>query len=82
MHDFGLVAEEVASVEPMLVTHNKDGQVQGVKYERLGVVLINAIREQQTQIERLSTIVLTLQQQNKKMANRLRALQNTRRGKR
>ena len=52
MHDLGLVAEEVAEVEPLLVTHNEKGEVEGVKYDRLGVVLINAIKEQQAQIER------------------------------
>lgn len=71
MHDFGLIAEEVAEVEPLLVTHNKDGEVQGVKYERLGVVLINAIREQQAQIEELRRVVSTLEQQNKSLSGQL-----------
>ncbi len=51
MHDLGLGAEDVAAVEPLLVTYNKDGQVEGVKYDRVGVVLLNAVKEQQTQIE-------------------------------
>ena len=51
MHDLGLVAEEVAEVEPLLVTHNNKGEIEGVKYDRLGVILLNAIKEQQTQIE-------------------------------
>jgi hypothetical protein len=49
--DFGLVAEEVAEVEPLLTTRNEKGEIQGVKYDRVGVVLINAVGEQQTQIE-------------------------------
>jgi endosialidase-like protein len=49
--DFGLVAEDVAAVEPLLVTHNDKGQIEGVKYDRVGVVLINAVKEQQAQIE-------------------------------
>jgi hypothetical protein len=49
--DFGLVAEEVARVEPLLVTRNEKGETEGVKYDRLGVVLINAVSEQQMQIE-------------------------------
>jgi len=53
MHDLGLVAEEVAEIEPLLVTHNDKGEIEGVKYDRLGVVLINAIKEQQAQIEAL-----------------------------
>ncbi len=51
MHDLGLGAEEVAAVEPLLVTYNKAGQVEGVKYDRVGVVLLNAVKERQAQIE-------------------------------
>ena len=55
--DLGLGAEEVAAVEPLLVTYNERGQVEGVKYDRIGVVLINAIKQQQSQIEALKKIV-------------------------
>lgn len=51
MHDFGLGAEDVAAIEPLLVTYNDRGEVEGVKYDRIGVVLVNAVKEQQAQIE-------------------------------
>ncbi len=51
MLDLGLVAEEVAKVEPLLTTTNEKGETEGVKYDRVGVVLVNAVQEQQTQIE-------------------------------
>lgn len=51
MHDLGLGAEDVAAIEPLLVTYNEKGEVEGVKYDRIGVVLINAVKEQQAQIE-------------------------------
>jgi hypothetical protein len=51
MLDIGLVAEEVAAVEPLLTTTNRKGEIEGVKYDRVGVVLINAIKEQQEEIE-------------------------------
>ena len=51
-HDVGLIAEDVEKVTPLLVTHNKDGQVEGVKYDKLTVVLINAVKEQQAQIDK------------------------------
>ena len=51
--DMGLVAEEVAEVEPFYTTKNEQGEVEGVKYDRVGVVLVNAVQEQQTQIEAL-----------------------------
>ena len=51
MKDLGLGAEDVAAVEENLVIRNEKGEVEGVKYDRLGVVLINAVKEQQTQLE-------------------------------
>jgi hypothetical protein len=50
-HDLGLGAEEVARVAPLLVTYNEQGVVEGVKYDRVAVLLVNAVREQQRQIE-------------------------------
>lgn len=55
--DLGLGAENVEKIEPLLVTYNKDGQVEGVKYDRVGVVLINAVKEQQTQIDAQQLII-------------------------
>jgi hypothetical protein len=50
VRDLGLIAEEVAEVDPLLASYDRDGQVQGVKYNQLTAVLINAIKEQQAQI--------------------------------
>jgi len=62
MRDLGFGAEDVEQIDPLLVTYNKEGQVEGVKYDRINVVLVNAIREQQDQIERQQAEVR--QQQN------------------
>ena len=51
MHDLGLGAEDVEKIDPLLVTYNAQGQVEGVKYDRIGVVLVNAVKEQQQIIE-------------------------------
>jgi len=50
--DLGLGAEDVERVEPLLVTYNQKGEVEGVKYDRVAVVLLNAVNEQQAQIEK------------------------------
>jgi hypothetical protein len=50
VRDLGLGAEDVEKIDPLLVTYNKQGLVEGVKYDRLNVVLVNAIKEQQQQI--------------------------------
>lgn len=44
--DIGLIAEEVAAVEPRLATFGGNGEVQGVKYRHLTAVLIKAMQEQ------------------------------------
>jgi hypothetical protein len=50
MPDLGFGAEDVARVEPLLVTHNEEGEIEGVKYDRITAVLVNAVKEQQEQI--------------------------------
>ena len=53
--DLGFSAEDVAAIEPLLVTYNSNGEVEGVKYDRMSAVLVNALKEQQTQIEAQQT---------------------------
>jgi hypothetical protein len=55
--DLGLVAEEVAAIEPLLTTTNAKGEVEGVKYDRVGVVLVNAVKEQQAQIDAQTELI-------------------------
>jgi hypothetical protein len=69
--DFGLVAEEVAAVEPLLVTRNDEGQPEGVKYDRVGVVAVNAINEQQLQIEAQQKQILEQAEIIRKQTERL-----------
>jgi Chaperone of endosialidase len=48
--DIGLGAEEVEKVEPLLTFRNDKGEIEGVKYNQLSAVFINAFKEQQAQI--------------------------------
>ncbi|QQS42744.1 MAG: tail fiber domain-containing protein [Acidobacteriota bacterium] len=48
--DIGLIAEEVEQIEPLL-TQRKNGLVERVRYNLLGVLLIGAVQEQQKTIE-------------------------------
>ncbi|MBP6002583.1 MAG: tail fiber domain-containing protein [Pyrinomonadaceae bacterium] len=72
MADMGLVAEEVAEVELLLTSTNAKGEVEGVKYDRVGVVLVNAVKEQQAQIEaqqkQIEQQQLEIEQLKKKVA--------------
>jgi hypothetical protein len=55
MKDIGFGAEDVAAAEPLLVTYDDKGRVEGVKYDRISTVLVNAVKEQQAQIETQQT---------------------------
>ena len=55
--DLGFGAEDVAKIEPLLVTYNERGEVEGVKYDRVAVVLLNAVKEQQAQIKQQQTLI-------------------------
>ena len=53
-HDIGVIAQEVEAVFPELVTDRNNG-FKAVKYEKLVPALIEAIKEQQEQINELKT---------------------------
>ncbi len=58
--DIGFMAEEVAEIDNRLTTHNKDGQIQGVKYKLITTYLVNAINEQQGLIENQAKLIEAL----------------------
>jgi len=43
--EYGLIAEDVLSLLPELVKMNEDGEVEGIHYSKLTVILIKAIQE-------------------------------------
>ena len=51
-HDIGFIAEEVATAVPEVVAFDDQGP-QGIDYARLTALLVEAIQEQQAQIEEL-----------------------------
>lgn len=51
LRDIGLIAEEVNEVDPRLIYAHKNGTIEGVKYDRIGVLLIDVVKDQQAQIE-------------------------------
>ncbi len=57
-HNIGLIAEEVGEVIPEVVTYEETGKdALGLDYGRLVAVLIEAVKEQQQQIEELKMFV-------------------------
>jgi hypothetical protein len=55
-HDIGVIAQEIESVLPEVVT-TRDTGFKAVKYEKIVPLLIEAIKEQQTQIDELKELV-------------------------
>jgi uncharacterized coiled-coil protein SlyX len=67
---FGLIAEEVAKVNPDLVVRNDDGEIYTVRYEAVNAMLLNEflkehrnVAEQQSTIAELKTTVAQQQKQ-------------------
>ncbi|TVQ34330.1 MAG: hypothetical protein EA370_10800, partial [Wenzhouxiangella sp.] len=46
----GLIAEEVAEIEPRLAIYSAEGEVEGVNYRQLTAVLVKALQEQQAEL--------------------------------
>jgi uncharacterized small protein (DUF1192 family) len=55
-HDIGLIAEEVGEVVPEVVAYEENGlDAKSVDYARLTALLIEAVKEQQAQIQTLKS---------------------------
>jgi hypothetical protein len=53
VRQYGLVAEEVATVYPELVTHTTTGEVQAVRYQELIPMLVNQLQRLQREVAEL-----------------------------
>ncbi len=54
---YGVVAQELKEVLPDLVVYNEEAKLYGVNYVELIPILVEAIKEQQTQIDELKQVV-------------------------
>jgi hypothetical protein len=81
-HDLGLVAEEVAKAEPLLTFRNDKGEIEGVRYDRVGLVLINAVKELEKRIEAQERRIESQQQQITKQRRQIRQLKCSARSRR
>ena len=52
---YGLIAEDVEKILPNLVSHDVEGKAQGIQYSKMTAVLLEAIKEQQIQIDELKS---------------------------
>ena len=54
-NNYGLIAEDVDKILPNLVSHDNEGKARGIQYTKLTAVLLEAIKEQQEQINDLKS---------------------------
>jgi hypothetical protein len=58
--EFGLVAEDVAEVNPNLIVRDKDGQPLSVRYEAVNTMLLNEFLKEHHRVEKLEATVASL----------------------
>jgi hypothetical protein len=63
---FGLIAEEVAKVNPDLVTRDEKGGTYSVRYEAVNAMLLNEFLKEHAKIEELEKTVARLESAVKK----------------
>ncbi len=61
---YGLIAEEVAEVDPQLVVRGRDGEIMAVHYEQISNMLLNEFLKEHKKVEELQA---TVAQQQKGM---------------
>ena len=61
---YGLIAEEVATVNPDLVVQHKDGEISTVRYEQVNAMLLNEFLKEHKKVQNLE---VTIAQQAKGM---------------
>ena len=67
----GFGAEDVVKVEPLLTFEN-EGHLEGVRYAEITTVLVNAVKEQQAQIEAQREQIRQLQRQMERLIEQAR----------
>jgi hypothetical protein len=72
--EFGLIAEEVETVNPDFVSHNADGSPETVQYSKLITPMLKAIQEQKDMLDQQQVMIEKLQQENHAMRRELEKL--------
>ena len=66
--DYGLIAEEVAKVDPHLTVRDAKGQIESVRYNAINAMLLNEFLKQHKKVEELES---TIAQQQKSFESKL-----------
>ena len=68
---FGLIAEEVADVQPDLVARDKNGDIYTVRYDAVNAMLLNEFLKEHRKVENLEATVASLAATVKEQAAQL-----------
>jgi hypothetical protein len=60
---FGLIAEEVAKVDPDLVVHDRNGEIYSVRYDQVNAMLLNEFLKEHRTVQDLKATVAEQQKQ-------------------
>ena len=61
--DYGLVAEDVAKVDPNLANRNRDGQIESVRYNAINAMLLNEFLKEHRTVQEQGRTIARLEKQ-------------------
>jgi hypothetical protein len=77
-HEIGVIAEEVGAVVPEVVSYEENGKdARGVDYSRLTALLIEAVKQQQGEIQHQQAVLRTQAAAIRDLKSELRATRQT-----
>jgi hypothetical protein len=69
---FGFIAEEVAQVNPDLVSHDKDGSAVSIRYEQINAMLLNEFLKEHKKVEQQQASITQLKSEMQTMVAQLK----------
>jgi Chaperone of endosialidase len=69
--EFGLIAEEVAEVNPDLVVRDGNGEIYTVRYDQVNAMLLNEFLKEHKKVEKLESVVASLAATVKEQASQI-----------
>jgi Chaperone of endosialidase len=71
---FGLIAEDVAAVNPDLVVRDKNGEIYTVRYEAVNAMLLNEFLKEHSTVEKLESMVAELTRRLEEQDSRMQKM--------
>ena len=65
--DYGLIAEEVAKIDPNLAIRDRNGQIESVRYSAINAMLLNEFLKEHKKVEEQQTCATTSHEQTIKL---------------